>query len=170
MREAKGQGVGVLPAPVLFSTGAWHRGPSMGKVPLQSNGQLLLVVDDQVLFTTFLREKFEEMGYAVMTAGDAVTARELVSRFEVPLVILLDLMMPVVSGYQLLLELAEGPHASRIRVVLVSAHHSVATLVPDHPMVIGRSHKPVDLGELTRMVDRAALDLRSEGALQAQSH
>jgi CheY-like chemotaxis protein len=142
----------------------------MGRVPLQANGQLLLVVDDQVLFTTFLREKFEEMGYSVLTAGDVGTARELVRRFEVPLVILLDLMMPRVSGYQLLLELADSPHASRIRVVLVSAHHSVATLAPDLPMVMGRSHKPVDLGELTRLVDMAALDLRSDAAPQAHAH
>jgi CheY-like chemotaxis protein len=136
----------------------------MGRVPLQTNGQLLLVVDDQVLFSTFLRDKFEEMGYSVLVAVDAAAARVLVRRFQVPLVILLDLMLPVTSGYQLLQELAEGPHAATIRIVLVSAHHTVSTIAPDHPLVFGRSHKPVDLGELTRMVDSAALDLRKSGA------
>jgi hypothetical protein len=72
--------------------------------------------------------------------------------------------LPRVTGQQLLRELARGPGASGIRVVLVSAHHTVATLAPNHPMVVGRAQKPVDLGELTRMVDVAARDLASQAS------
>jgi hypothetical protein len=73
-------------------------------------------------------------------------------------------MLPRLSGQQLLRELTRGAGASGIRVVLVSAHHTVATIAPNNPMVVGRAQKPVDLGELTRMVGVAARDLASQAS------
>lgn len=138
--------------------------PFMGEVIGKADGQLLLIVDDQVFFSAFLREKFEELGYSVLTAEDAFGALELVSQFEAPLVVLLDLMLPLVSGHQLLRELAYGVHASTIRVILVSAHHTVETVATNHPMVVGRVQKPIDLGELTRIVNFATHDLASHAS------
>jgi CheY-like chemotaxis protein len=121
-----------------------------------ANGQQLLVVDDEPLFAEFLREKFERLGYSVVTTRDAGDALAFARHLEAPLVVLLDLMLPRVSGHQLLRELARCPHAADIRVVLVSAHHTVGTVAAQHPMVVGRAQKPIDLAELTRMVDVAA--------------
>jgi CheY-like chemotaxis protein len=134
------------------------------------NGQQLLVVDDQPFFASFLREKFEERGYSVATVADADEALAFVSEATEPLVVLLDLMLPRVSGHQLLRELARGPHAPEIRVVLVSAHHTVETVAPNHPMVVGRAQKPVDLGELARMVASAAYDLTARDSFQPTEH
>jgi two-component system, OmpR family, phosphate regulon response regulator PhoB len=134
----------------------------MEKAQRHANGPRLLVVDDQPFFSTFLREKFEEMGYSVQTALDAFEALDVLGKVGSPVVVLLDLMLPRVSGPQLLRELARGPHASGIRVVLVSAHHTVETVAKGHPMVVGRAQKPVDLGELARMVE-AATDGLSAG-------
>jgi len=134
----------------------------MEKPQFSAHGQRLLVVDDQAFFAGFLQEKFEDLGYSVSTARDAFAALALVGRTKAPLVVLLDLMLPQVSGHQLLRELAKGPHAASIRVVLVSAHHTVATVAADHPMVVGRAQKPVDLGELAHMVKVASQDLASQ--------
>ncbi len=134
----------------------------MEKPQISAHRQQLLVVDDQAFFAGFLQEKFQELGYSVSTARDAFAALALVSRSKTPLVVLLDLMLPQVSGHQLLRELAKGPHAATIRVVLVSAHHTVATVAADHPMVVGRAQKPVDLGELVHMVRLASQDLASQ--------
>ncbi|MGO8970615.1 MAG: two-component system response regulator [Myxococcaceae bacterium] len=136
----------------------------MEKRHSHGNGQQLLVVDDQPFFSSFLKEKFEELGYSVATADDAFEALSAVGRSAAPVVVLLDLMLPQVSGQQLLRELARGPHASRIRVVLVSSHHSVERVALNHPMVFGRAQKPVDLGELTRMVDGASRVLAEGGS------
>lgn len=137
----------------------------MEKAQPHENGTQLLVVDDQPFFAAFLQEKFEERGYQVATVGDAEGALAFFEGSSVPVVVLLDLMLPRVSGHQLLRELARGPHASEIRVVLVSAHHTVETVAANHPMVVGRAQKPVDLGELARMVAVASSDLAA-----AQSH
>ena len=132
----------------------------MGNAQAHTPRHQLLVVDDQAFFSSFLREKFEDVGYSVATAGDAFAAMDVVSRLKAPLVVLLDLMLPRVSGHHLLLQLAKGPHASSIRVVLVSAHHTVETVAANHPMVVGRVQKPVDLGELTRIIESASLALQ----------
>jgi CheY-like chemotaxis protein len=134
------------------------------------NGQQLLVVDDQPFFAAFLREKFEERGYSVATVADAREALAFVSEATQPVVVLLDLMLPRVSGHQLLRELARGPHAPEIRVVLVSAHHTVETVAANHPMVVGRAQKPVDLGELARMVASAAHALAVQPSVQQTEH
>ena len=123
------------------------------------NGARLLVVDDQPFFAALMRERFESLGYSVTTAHDAFQALATVAQVDVPLVVLLDLMLPKVSGHQLLHELAKSPSASRLRVVLVSGHHSVERVAVNNPMVVGRAHKPVDLGELTRMVEGASRSL-----------
>ncbi len=134
------------------------------------NSPWLLVVDDQPFFASFLREKFEERGYSVATAAGAREALAFVSAAHEPLVVLLDLMLPRVSGQQLLGELARGPHAPDIRVVLVSAHHTVETIEPHHPMVVGRAQKPVDLGELARMVASAVQDLAARPPAQTRKN
>src|SRR5450432_3194948 len=86
--------------------------PAMEKAHLHGNRQQLLVVDDEPFFTAFLRGKFSERGYSVSTAGDALEALTFVSQVTAPLVVLLDLMLPRVSGYQVLRELAKGSNAS----------------------------------------------------------
>jgi CheY-like chemotaxis protein len=150
--------------PFQASAGRGNLPSSMEKAHPQPNRQCLLLVDDQPFFTAFLREKFEEQGYSVATAGDGREALAFVQWAGAPLVVLLDLMLPRLSGQQLLRELTRGAGASGIRVVLVSAHHTVATIAPNHPMVVGRAQKPVDLGELTRMVGVAARDLASQAS------
>ena len=152
-----------LAGPATAARGSYGSVPlAMENAQLHENGPHLLVVDDQPFFASFLREKFEERGYSVATVGDAHEALAVVREATGPLVVLLDLMLPRVSGHQLLRELARGPHASEIRVVLVSAHHTVETVAARHPMVVGRAQKPVDLGELARMVEVASRDLLAQ--------
>lgn len=127
--------------------------------PLETAPPQLLVVDDEQFFAGFLQEKFQERGYSVATAKDALTALAFVGQGAAPLVVLLDLMLPGASGLQFLRELSKSPRALLTRVVLVSAHHTVQSAAAGHPMVVGRMQKPVDMGELTRLVRAAVADL-----------
>jgi two-component system, sensor histidine kinase ChiS len=127
--------------------------------PRTPNGQLVLVVDDQPFFTTFLHDKFTQLGYGVVGVRDGGEALAFVRQVGPPLVIVLDLMMPRVSGEELLLELARSEHARGIRVVLVSSSHAVEAVAEGSPMVVGRLQKPLDFGEVARLVRRAATDL-----------
>jgi len=138
----------------------WLAAVSASGLPLETARPQLLVVDDQQFFAGFLQEKLQERGYCVATAKDAPTALALVLQGSAPLVVLLDLMLPGVSGLQFLRELSRTARAPLTRVVLVSAHHTVEAAAAAHPLVIGRMQKPVDLGELARLVGTAVADLR----------
>ena len=61
----------------------------------------ILVVDDQGSVRQLLREYLTEQGFCVLTAADGQEAI-LVARHDEPDLILLDIMMPRVDGYQFL--------------------------------------------------------------------
>jgi CheY-like chemotaxis protein len=61
----------------------------------------LLVVDYEAPLRTCLAEIFTEMGYAVRVASDGFSASESI-REETPDLVLSDLYMPVMSGFELL--------------------------------------------------------------------
>jgi CheY-like chemotaxis protein len=85
------------------------------------NGDILLVEDDASIRDT-LRELLEDEGYRVLGAENGVEAlRQL--RSCAPHVILLDLMMPVMDGWELRKELQQDSALARIPVVIVSADH-----------------------------------------------
>ncbi len=59
----------------------------------------ILVVDDKATVRTLLREYLSAEGFRVVTAGDGREAL-VVARYEQPDLILLDIMMPEMSGYE----------------------------------------------------------------------
>jgi len=81
--------------------------------------RVTLVEDDSTLRAA-LQFKLEQAGYEVTTAG---TGREFLTRLELhrPDLILLDLMMPDMSGLEVLDYLRADPALSSIPVVVVTA-------------------------------------------------
>ena len=80
----------------------------------------ILVVDDDPALRELLRRTLEREGYAVVEAADG---RSALARIEerVPGLILLDLMMPHMNGFELLTELRARPEWRGIPVVVVTA-------------------------------------------------
>jgi CheY-like chemotaxis protein len=129
--------------------------------PLDSESQalsVLLVVDDDALARTFLKDQFEARGHMVLTARDAEEARTLLEQVEDPVVVVLDLMLPGMNGVDLLAELRprSGAH---LRFILVSASHVVGRVAQDHPLVVARLEKPIDIPRLLQHVDDARSQL-----------
>lgn len=83
-------------------------------------GALILVVDDHEQNQELLQAYLEDIGCRVDTAGDGLEALEKI-RAEQPDLVILDVMMPRMSGYQLC-EKLKGDEATReIPVVMVTA-------------------------------------------------
>jgi CheY-like chemotaxis protein len=68
--------------------------------------------------------------------------------------VLLDVMMPVMSGAELLIELRRDPRFARMPVVLVSAFGQIAE--PLAVLAQGYLPKPIDLDRLTDLLHRHA--------------
>jgi two-component system KDP operon response regulator KdpE len=64
-------------------------------------GKLILVVDDEPRMVRFVRMNLELEGYQVAQAGNGIEALEKV-RDELPDLILLDVMMPDMDGFETL--------------------------------------------------------------------
>jgi chemosensory pili system protein ChpA (sensor histidine kinase/response regulator) len=80
----------------------------------------VLVVDDNPAIALILSRHLIRAGYHVSVAHDGIDALRRIERIR-PDVILLDLMMPVMTGVELLHALKHDPEHARIPIVLVSA-------------------------------------------------
>ncbi|HMK73193.1 MAG TPA: response regulator [Myxococcaceae bacterium] len=119
---------------------------------------MLLIVDDDALVRAFLRDELEARGQVVLTARDAQEARTLLEQVEDRVVVVLDLMLPGMNGIELLAEL-HPRSPSHLRFVLVSASQVVGQVARDHPLVVGRLEKPIDLSQLVQHVSAAQSEL-----------
>ncbi len=82
--------------------------------------QKLLVVDDDVEFNQALKERLESVGFQVLTAKEGLEALTK-SRAEHPDLIILDLMLPKLSGYEVCRLLKFDPQFRHIPVILCTA-------------------------------------------------
>jgi CheY-like chemotaxis protein len=80
----------------------------------------ILVVDDNENATRITARMLGNLGYDVVTALDGQRALELVAG-RAPDCILLDIMMPTMSGLEVLARLKHDPATSAIPVILLTA-------------------------------------------------
>jgi CheY-like chemotaxis protein len=94
--------------------------------------RVVLVVEDDVDIRETLAEILDDEGYQVVTAGDGDEALcKLRDPSQPrPQVILLDLMMPVMSGAQFYAEKQKDPELARIPVVILSAVRRMEAKAP----------------------------------------
>lgn len=79
----------------------------------------ILLVDDDPLLIRMYQKKLENDGYTVETADDGDVALRKVASFS-PDIVLLDIMMPKVNGYEVLASLKKSPETNRIPVILLT--------------------------------------------------
>ena len=80
----------------------------------------IFIVEDELDFLSTLRERLEFEGYVVVTAVDGEEALRKIPEEE-PDLILLDIMLPEMNGYQVCRELKGNPETEAIPVVMVTA-------------------------------------------------
>jgi len=126
----------------------------------------ILVVDDDRLVQQMLRDMLVPFGYAVTVAGDGQTALE-VARQVRPHLILLDVVMPVMDGFEACERLKADPLTDQIPVVLVTALHERESKI--RGLAVGASDflaKPVDEAELALRVKNLLRVVEFEHFLQ----
>lgn len=108
---------------------------------MKSEKRILIVDDDdaiRALLTTVLKRR----GLRVETARNGAEAVEKMSECRYSL-LLLDLMMPLMSGYQVLEYIADESAASRPMVIVLTAGLEPRGF--DSTFVVGTIHKPFDI-------------------------
>ncbi len=77
------------------------------------------IVEDDIAISQMYRLKFESEGYEVQTADNGLLGLELVEIFK-PDIILLDLMMPEMTGDEMLAELRKKPWGKTVTVIVLT--------------------------------------------------
>lgn len=112
----------------------------------------VLVIDDDLAILDMIAELLGYEGYQVITScsgADALARAEA----EAPALILLDLMMPEMSGWQVIAALRARPQTRGIPVVLLSARRDLTSTAQDLG-VEQFLEKPFELDDLLQVVQR----------------
>ena len=80
----------------------------------------ILVVDDDPEILTLLSTRLSRRGYKISTANDGTQALELAKR-DKPDLVLLDVMMPGKSGWEVARALKQDPETESVKIVMVTA-------------------------------------------------
>ncbi len=107
----------------------------------RSDGVRVLVVDDDEDLRAELVDVLEDAGYTVVQARNGRDGLARLETMPPPNVVLLDLMMPEMSGEQMLTELRKNAVLASVPVILMSAYHERASELRHR--VQGLLEKPV---------------------------
>lgn len=111
----------------------------------------VLVVDDDPNIRRMIVAALRRDGYTFLEAPNGRDALDLM-RVEHPDVVVLDLMMPIVSGWDVLRERQQDPELSRIPVIVVSANRDPDVAVAVNAGICAFLPKPFDIGALSALV------------------
>jgi CheY-like chemotaxis protein len=142
----------IFPAPVTV--------PSAALPGNESGERHILLVEDDADSRACMKSLLEVEGYIVHTAADGAEALKRLRSGLKPGLILLDLMMPGMDGFQFRKEQLQDPKLSAISVVVYSGHHDAnanAALLEPTAYV----QKPIDLDSFLDLVSVHCATLRA---------
>lgn len=111
----------------------------------------ILVVDDDQENRCVLQLALEFEGYVVACAANGEEALKQLQTISKPCVILLDLMMPVMNGWEFAEIIEKRPEFNKIPIVVTSALPEDAKKIPSLFSVL---KKPINLDQLIHTVSQ----------------
>jgi DNA-binding response OmpR family regulator len=115
---------------------------------------IVLLVDDEEALLLLLQRMFQCSGYETMIACDGTEALDLVMKSR-PNIVILDDMLPKMSGSEVCLKMKSDPEVQHIPVIMFSAGSQIRN--PEHIRRIRADAavtKPVRMTEMLPLVSR----------------
>ncbi len=113
----------------------------------------ILIVDDEPNIVMSLEYTFKKQGYEVYIARDGAEALEIMQQ-NIPDLVLLDIMMPQVDGYETLKRIKSDPAFAKARTIFLSAKSKTSDI--DKGLELGADAyftKPFSVKKLTQKVE-----------------
>lgn len=82
-------------------------------------GKKILIIEDEEILTDLLEKKLTQVGYDVSVAEDGVEGINQVEK-SVPDLILLDIVMPKMGGFEVMKELQKKEEFAKIPIIIIS--------------------------------------------------
>lgn len=125
-----------------------------------SRARVLIVEDDESI-RDLLERVFSRGGYAVRTAAEGVEALRLIEQ-ETPQLLVLDLLLPWVSGVEVLRTIREHPRLANVPVLVATGTATSAFDLREYgPLLV--LHKPFKLASVVRAAEKLLRDARAPG-------
>lgn len=128
-------------------------------------GKQILLVDDERDLVFYTKLFLEEKGYEVTEAYDGQQALDILKDFR-PDLVLLDVTMPRLTGWDVLKQMQENPETADIPVLMLTARSEDADKARGWELgVTWYQTKPFELDELAMVIERilATVDDWGEG-------
>jgi len=125
---------------------------SRGKRISDVDRKRVLVIDDDMPLRGMLAAALRQHGFQVLLAGDGEEGQRALKIHD-PNVILLDLAMPKVNGWDFLQRLQETGHLGRVPIIVLSAHLHVDPQAVLQMGVAAILPKPFNLPELIDLIE-----------------
>jgi CheY-like chemotaxis protein len=119
-----------------------------------ASSPVVLVIDDDRDIRGTLRQVLEEEGYATAAAADGREAMKLLREGLRPSVILLDLTMPGMDGWDFRADQLRDPNLSTIPVVVITAAGFRAETIQSQLAGVGFIRKPLPLEEVLAAISQ----------------
>jgi sigma-B regulation protein RsbU (phosphoserine phosphatase) len=132
---------------------------------LQQLSGRVLVVDDELPNRLYLRKLLEARGCEVFDAPDGLTALEVALKVQ-PDLVLVDVIMPEMNGFELCGKLRDAPRTSHIPVIMVTAKSKIEDIETGFELgAMDYIRKPFNPRELILRVGNALALKKSNDAL-----
>jgi two-component system, chemotaxis family, chemotaxis protein CheY len=111
----------------------------------------ILLVEDDELLRDSLRDYLQDLGRVVATADNGRDALDWIGTHGPPRLILLDLRMPVMNGWEFAERKNADPTLAPVPMIVFSADGRLEESAAEM-RAAGRLAKPIDLAELERLL------------------
>jgi len=115
----------------------------------------IMIVDDEpdILFT--VGQVLETSGYEVIKASNGTECIEILNQLpNTPDLVLLDIMMPEISGWDVAAKIKENPKWKEIPIVFLTAKGDVMSIGMGNLSAADYIVKPFDIKDLKERVDK----------------
>lgn len=114
----------------------------------------ILVVDDDQQIQIIIKYILEKQGYKVRTADNGSEALDIIHVHHCDLV-LLDIQMPIMNGFETLVEIRNSPSTEKLHVLILSSNQSTSDILKAADYGIdGYILKPPRKNEIVRRVKK----------------
>lgn len=126
----------------------------------------ILVVDDNEQLSSMLKDVLESWGYTALTSTEGRSCLE-TARLEQPDIILLDIMLPGLSGYEVCSELKRDSRTCSIAVIMMTALEDMESRI--HGYKVGADNflvKPINYNEVKAIIEKLLKDKLYQDTLE----
>jgi len=120
------------------------------------NKKKILVVDDDASIRKILNFRLTKLGYTIVEQSDGAKALNYleVNKKALPDLIISDIMMPNINGYQFITELKKNPEYKNIPIIVLTARSSVDAQITAYTLGANECiNKPFNIDELGKRVE-----------------